>query len=182
MIIRSITLLAATLLLVCATISSADTGKARELVVNGIRHFKSDKFPEARVAFEQAIAIDPKYSRAYAARGYIDGIYGAYNAWANDIRTAIELAPGDATYWCELGKIYFNKSPLPMHKEAIEAYTKAIELDPTFAVPYRYRGQVYRQIGEKEAAERDFEAERKLTGNRKEKSGGCLPWFNSVNP
>ena len=57
----------------------------------------------------------------------------------------------DLHYW--IGRCHFEmRKPGP----AVEALTKAIEIDPKKAAAYALRGEAYRQLGEKAKAKADF--------------------------
>jgi tetratricopeptide (TPR) repeat protein len=50
-----------------------------------------------------------------------------------------------------------KESPKPDFQQAVVAYSKAFELDPTFYAAILNRGEVYRQLGEDENARADYE-------------------------
>src|SRR4029077_12993105 len=86
----------------------------------------------AEEAIDKAIALDPKSSQAYLARGignyYKPPMFGGGPELAiRDIRRAIELDPKSAEAYLWLGlalrKIHHNA-------EAREAFTKSLELNP----------------------------------------------------
>ena len=86
----------------------------------------------AEEAIEKAIALDPKSSQAYLARGignyYKPAMFGGGPDLAiRDIRRAIELDPKSAEAYLWLGlalrKTHHNS-------EAREAFTKSLELNP----------------------------------------------------
>lgn len=180
---KKIGIVIGTLLLFCNTLAAEGINdEARELVIHGIKFYKVDKFEEAQAAFDSAIKLNPKYARAFAARGYFFGMIGRADQSLKDINTAIGLDPNDPTCWCELGIRYVNSSPKPLRQKAIEAFSKAIKLNPKFMMAYHYRGLSYEKIGNATAAQEDFEIEEKLVGNGNKKYTGCMPWFDNIAP
>lgn len=86
----------------------------------------------AKDAVEKAIALDPKLSAAYQARGvgnyYLPAAFGGgFELAVADFRRAIELDPRNASayLWLGLGLRKQNKD-----SEARQAFTKSLELDP----------------------------------------------------
>lgn len=86
----------------------------------------------AQEAIEKAIALDPKSSQAYLARG-IGNYYkppmlgGGPELALKDIRHAIELDPKSAEAYLWLG---LAQRKLHQNAEAREAFTKSLELNP----------------------------------------------------
>jgi len=86
----------------------------------------------AQEAIEKAIALDPKSSQAYLARGignyYKPSMFGGGPDVAiRDIRRAIELDPKSAEAYLWLG---LAQRKLRQNAEAREAFTKSLELNP----------------------------------------------------
>lgn len=86
----------------------------------------------AQEAVEKAIALDPKSSLAYLARGignyYKPPMFGGGPELAiRDIRRAIELDPKSAEAYLWLG---LAQRKLHQNAEAREAFTKSLELNP----------------------------------------------------
>jgi tetratricopeptide (TPR) repeat protein len=89
----------------------------------------------ARDAIDKAIALDPKSSMAYMARGvgnyYIPAaLGGGFELAVADFRKAIELDPknADAWLWLGMGLRKENKN-----SEARQAFSKSLELNPSRA-------------------------------------------------
>ena len=85
---------------------------------------------EALPLFQQAVVLDPDFSRthhnlagALAASGQLDAAIAA-------MRRAIELDPDIASAHCNLGSFWFLKRDLP---RAMACYRKTLELDPGHA-------------------------------------------------
>jgi len=86
----------------------------------------------AQEAIDKAIALDPKSSQAYLARGignyYKPPMFGGGPELAiRDIRRAIDLDPKSAEAYLWLG---LAERKLHQNAEAREAFTKSLELNP----------------------------------------------------
>jgi len=68
--------------------------------------------------------------------------------------SAIKLQPNEAIFWDTKGKLLLNqKQP----QSAIKAFSKAIDLNPGYFGPYVGRGLVYKNIGQHQKSQLDFE-------------------------
>jgi tetratricopeptide (TPR) repeat protein len=86
----------------------------------------------ARDAIDKAIALDPKSSMAYMARGvgnyYIpSALGGGFELAVADFRKAIELDPQNADAWLWLGMGLHKQNK---NAEARQAFGKSLELNP----------------------------------------------------
>lgn len=70
--------------------------------------------------------------------------------------------------WLEQGRKYYDSGE---YKEALEAYTNAVDLDPKFAPPYVNRGVVYGKLGDYQRALDDLKYAAKLGS---QKAQDCL--------
>jgi len=123
-------------------------------------------FEQAVEAYAKAIELRPFYGEAYvglgeakAAKGDIDGAIGAYTK-------ALAYNPINPRVHMSLGKIYYSEKGL--YYESVNAYKKAIELDPNSVEARMGLGEVYEDKGlYKEAMEeyrRVIELDSKHTG------------------
>jgi Tfp pilus assembly protein PilF len=101
---------------------------AREAVVPG--HTKPEQEhcrEEARKAYQQALSIDPNHLPGYLglARLYIQ--MEDYPHAVATYRSALKVAPRDASLWFELGMCYGRQKDW---SGGLEGLTKAAELDP----------------------------------------------------
>ncbi|MBV9506804.1 MAG: tetratricopeptide repeat protein [Acidobacteriia bacterium] len=86
----------------------------------------------ARDAIDKAVALDPKSSLAYMARGvgnyYIPaGLGGGFNLAAADFQKAIDLDAKNADAWLWMGLALRKQNK---NAEARQAFMKAVELNP----------------------------------------------------
>lgn len=93
----------------------------------------------ARIAYDQAIALDPTIAKAYNNRGVARTDNGDSDGAIADLTQAIALDPKDANTYNNRGLARVDNGDLD---EAIEDFTQAIALDPTFAAAYNNRGNV----------------------------------------
>jgi adenylate cyclase len=135
---------------------------AYELLLRGrelwFRFTREDNLA-ARVLYEQALALDPHYARAYASLAWT--YMTAYNEfWADDPQTALDLALDFAqkgivvdaashSNWIALGQVLYYRKNLP---RAVEAYQTAIELNRSDADGYAFLSQVLSLHGEPQQA------------------------------
>lgn len=80
----------------------------------------------------------------------------AYEAAVKCWTEAIELNPKNFLAYESRG-YYFHLPDVARYAEAIDDYTHAIDLRPSVADNYFYRGETYMRIGERELAQKDFE-------------------------
>lgn len=137
-------------------------------------------YDQAIEAYSKAIELRPFYADAYvglgdakAAKGDVDGAIAAY-------RKALLHNPFNPRMYASLAKIYFSEKGL--YYEAVSAYKKAVELDPTFVDAHMGLGEVYEDKGlYKEAA-----AEYRKAVELDEKHPGALydlaEVYEKVNP
>jgi tetratricopeptide (TPR) repeat protein len=123
-------------------------------------------FDQAVEAYTKAIELRPYYSDAYAglgdakaAKGDVDGAVAAYTS-------ALTHNPINARMHASLAKVYFAEKGL--YYEAVNAYKRAVELDPELVEARMGLGEVYEEKGlYKEAIveyERAVELDDKHTG------------------
>jgi superkiller protein 3 len=123
-------------------------------------------FDQAVEAYAKAIELRPFYADAFvglgdakAAKSDVDGAIAAY-------QKALVYNPVNPRVYMSLGKIYYGEKGL--YYEAVNAYKKAIELDPQSVDARMGLGEVYEEKGlYKEATEeyrRVIEIDGKHTG------------------
>lgn len=88
-------------------------------------------------------------------RAHFEERYGLVQESLRDFNKFIEDNPDEANAYHQRGWLK-DKNGLS-RDEAIEDYTLAIGLDPTYTYSYLCRGQLYRHKGDNEAANNDFE-------------------------
>ncbi len=137
---------------------ATDDPKAYDLYVKGRYYFNKRTEPALRSAvecFEQALARDPEYARAYAgmADSYLVLGSSTLNALPPDValeraktaaRKALALDDSLAEAQVSLGVIRMRQYDW---EGAYEQFEKAIELDPTYAEAHQRRGWLLALLG-----------------------------------
>ncbi len=102
-------------------------------------------YDQAVEAYSKAIELRPFYAEAHvglgdakAAKGDVEGAIAAY-------QKALVHNPLNPRMYASLGKIYFSEKGL--YYEAVNAYRRAIELDPAFLDAHLGLGDVYEDKG-----------------------------------
>jgi tetratricopeptide (TPR) repeat protein len=117
----------------------------------GDAYIKLGDAAKALADYAQAIKIDPNYAEAYINRGYAHYKLGARDKMSADYAQAIKIDrksagaikvdPFDLTTYYIRGDIYFNT--LDWRKDAIDDFTKIVEINPKDAKAYNARGLAY---------------------------------------
>ncbi len=89
---------------------------------------KSDRIPEARTAYERAIAASPESAFLYRELGVLERRAGNAEQALSRLRRATELDPLDAIAFVQLGELLESRQDFA---GAEAAYRKAVELDPS---------------------------------------------------
>jgi tetratricopeptide (TPR) repeat protein len=102
-------------------------------------------FEQAMEAYAKAIDLRPYYADAYvglgdakAAKGEVDGAVSAY-------QKALGFNPINAKVHVSLGKLYYSEKGL--YYESVQAYKKAIDLDPGYLDARMGLAEVYEDKG-----------------------------------
>jgi tetratricopeptide (TPR) repeat protein len=123
-------------------------------------------FDQAIEAYTKALEIRPFYADAHvglgdakAARGEVDGAVAAY-------QKALSFNPVNAKVHVSLGKLYYSEKGV--YYESVQAYKKAIELDPGYLDARMGLAEVYEDKGLYQEAIGEYrkvvEADAKNTG------------------
>jgi tetratricopeptide (TPR) repeat protein len=100
---------------------------ARLLNKIGITELLTQRFKEARKAFERSIRADRQYADAYNNLGVIYYETKKYGAAVKEYEKAIAADASSASFYSNLGAAYFSKRSF---EPAVAAYQHALELDP----------------------------------------------------
>jgi len=114
-------------------------------------------FAGAAVAFERALALAPGDARVLRPYARFIGNMGHIEVALTTARRCVELDPLSVYAYRTLGEAFENARRFP---EAIEAFEKAIQLNPSHATEaYQRRGRLYYLIGNYQLAKASCEAE-----------------------
>jgi tetratricopeptide (TPR) repeat protein len=110
-------------------------------------------YDQAIEAYQKAIEVRSFYADAYVGIGDARAAKGQVDSAISDYRKALTFQPLNPRVYLSLGKIYYAEKGL--YYESVEAYKKAIDLDPDFVEAHMGLGEVYEEKGlYREAIER----------------------------
>ncbi len=111
--------------------------EAYDLVLRGrarLSHFTLEDNLAARRLYEEAVALDPDYARAYAGLAWTylveaqtTGLDEAYERAMAHARTGVRMDPASHSNYLTLGNVYLASGK---PDQAVEAFRRGIELNP----------------------------------------------------
>ncbi|WP_420882128.1 FecR domain-containing protein [Rhizobium gallicum] len=111
---------------------------------------------QMKEAIDRSLAIDPTDPNALEARAkYRAGYESDMNGALADLQQAIKEMPGSASAWNDLGLLYIARDA---HREAQEAFKKAIELDPADPIAHANLSILYLDQSRMKEAKREIDA------------------------
>jgi len=117
----------------------------------GVTLSHGGKLPDALVAYQRAIELDPKNALPHNGLGNLYRVMGKFADALAAYEQAIEIDPKFALPHNGLGIVYRE---LGKFDDALAAYEQAIEIDPKFALAHASLASCYRKLGrENEAKE-----------------------------
>ena len=118
--------------------------------MRGQAYFKRKLYREAVRDFNKAIKLNPNYDEALKAKKEVEKLLKSEEGSRTkeekkeikklEERVSAESNPNNADFYYHRGRAYFEKG---LYNEAIECFTKAIELKPDEAYFYGWRGIAY---------------------------------------
>lgn len=126
---------------------------------SGYRLHMAGQLDEARACYEDVLRKVPRHARTLALAGALSLQTGDAGRAAERLRMAVEVNPGDAGSWSNLGAAYTH---LGRWDAAMAAYRRALEIDPRHANAWNNLGTVLRTRGEPMAAANAFREALKL--------------------
>lgn len=116
--------------------------RARRMVVKAKSYLMQARTSEAIRALEQSIKLDADSPTAYEAWLMLGRLRIGNPAWSTRAVEALQVAsrinPRAAEPWALMGELYHRKG---FHANAQGCFRRALELDPSVAVPSDYEGQ-----------------------------------------
>jgi tetratricopeptide (TPR) repeat protein len=129
----------------------------------GLSLFLMSKYDEAIKACDMAIEINPQYAKAWWDRGFLLKILKRNTEASAALAKAKELGflgysdegtDSEAYAWKRKGSTFWGEGRLD---KAIEAFDKAIEINPQYAEAWKTKGHVLRHQGKQEEAIKAYE-------------------------
>ena len=108
-----------------------------------------EKFQEAEVDLNKAIALNPAYADAFFNRGVVLERTGRPEPAMEDYTRTISIKPGYSKAYINRGNLYRN---VQQYDAALADFNKGLELDPRQYVGYNGRGILYQNLNKNEEA------------------------------
>jgi tetratricopeptide (TPR) repeat protein len=102
-------------------------------------------YDQAIDAYQKALALRPHYAEAQVGLGDAKAAKGDHEGAIGHYQKALGVDPLNARVHFSLGKIYYGEKGL--YYEAVQAYKKAIDLDPYFLDARMGLGEIYEEKG-----------------------------------
>lgn len=119
----------------------------------------NDLLKEAVDSYTAALDLNPRSSDVFIERSKLYRQTGRLRESGSDARSAINFSPTDPVAWNVLAKYYQAAGFL---NDAVETFTKVLQLDPAMDTALLDRGQIYATLNEHESAIADFDAALKV--------------------
>ena len=123
------------------------------LVKRGNSYTRTNQLDLAAADLKRAIELDPRNSRAYAARGVLQGARGDNTRALADFNTALQFDPNYGYALAQRATVNVRLGNLDAAKPDLE---RALVLNPSEATAYSTRGRVNRLQNQLDAALEDF--------------------------
>ena len=138
--------------------SGVFSNEAQDFIVKGNSFVEQKKYEEAIQEYRKAIKSEPKNAKPLLLAGLASAHLGNFDDAVSDTKKAAELDPSYSAFY-HLGMIYAAAKDAP---KALEAYDRALALNPdSFTVEYQ-KGLVLSSQGEQEKAIESFQKAAKL--------------------
>lgn len=112
------------------------------------------RYPEAMHCYDRVIQLDPQYNKAYSKRAQVLYLLEDYTSAIDDYSKAIRMgATADKELYLGRGNSYLM---IKKYNKAKADYDTALSLDPEFYKAYVNRGICKLEMGDADAAIRDF--------------------------
>ena len=117
--------------------------QARAHVEEGLRRAEEGQWAEAFRAYNQALALSPRFADAYVAMGDAYMSTGKYAEAFKAYREAVGVAPWSADAHYSLGAAY---NDMAQYGDAFKPFVQAVRLDPEFAEAHYGIGYAYLKL------------------------------------
>jgi predicted TPR repeat methyltransferase len=130
-------------------------GSTANWLAEGDAHYDAQRWNEAGLAFERALALDPRQARAWYRLGNVREEQGRDDAAVACFDKAVALDPSNAQAWNNLGGA---RQRLGRDEQAIAAYRRAMAADPYLPQPCLNLGRLAVSRGDHALAAECFQA------------------------
>ncbi len=139
-----------------------DSQTAEELALEAVKLIQQNRGDEALAKLNKALEKDPSLVMALSARGTVFMTRGNANAARADFEMAVKTDPSQWTAWNGLGAVHGSQFRTA---EAIDAYTRAIDIYPNNTYALKQRAGAYVLLRDFDKARADAEALRDIEGD-----------------
>ncbi len=143
-------------------ILAEDKDKELELIGTVIEDIESENFNQAMNSIDEIIESFPTSAIAYDLKGLLLKREGKLEPAAAALERAVELEPNFAIAWYNLGQLERSRNNFEQAKTYLDI---AIELQGDLTKAYFERALLYKQIGQKENALKDYNTIIEKKGN-----------------
>ena len=117
----------------------------------GFAYINLNRIPQAIPPLQRAVRLAPKDFLVHAQLGFCLQTTGQVDAGIKHLRTGANLAPKNyGPVWNHLGLAYQKKG---MHREAVQAFERAVQIMPTYRAAWQHLAEEYRALGQAAKAE-----------------------------
>jgi len=114
----------------------------------GMKFLDQGKYADAKGEFDRAIALDPKFSKAYAGNSIVKAYQGDFKAANESMKQAWKYAKQDDeklfVHVCKIRLYTVSKADKDWLKDAKDEFDKAIEIDPKSSAACYFMGLAYK--------------------------------------
>jgi tetratricopeptide (TPR) repeat protein len=125
----------------------------------GYLYWKASQYDEAKAEFETELDIDPGNPQALAYLGDVELKLNDPEKALVLLKKAVDARDDIRIAYADIGSIYVQQKK---YGEALEAYQRAVKLDPEQPDMHFRLGNLYRQIGNTATSEEEFAKSRAL--------------------
>jgi len=138
-----------------AVVEESEQWTADQWVNSGWEYLDDGDYEAAMKSFDRALELNPEDGQAWWGRALVQRAQGEYQASVQALGEAIEMAPNLGGLYVDRGWIYFEQ--FGEVEQALDDFTKAINVQPLEAGFYFQRGLIYQYIGKVAEAREDYE-------------------------
>lgn len=133
----------------------------------GFGYINLNRIPQAIPPLQRAVRLAPKDFLVHAQLGFCLQATGQVDAGIRHLRTGASLAPKNyAPVWGHLGLAYQKKG---MHREAVKAFERAVQIMPSYRAAWQHLAEEYRALGQAVKADQAAARARSLPGPKSAK-------------
>lgn len=129
-------------------------GRKFILLYTGLCYYYLDQPLQALSYYDQAIQIDPLFTKPYNNKGVVFNNLEQYEDALETLNKAIRIDPNYTLAYINRGTAHYGTG---QYQKAMDDYSKAIELNSKIPAGYYGRGNVYRRYQEYEKAIAEYD-------------------------